>query len=93
MNTADFFNQRKEIMTKTNSEMLDLPELHVHFYTTAEHVSACSVHVSLSAKSTSINTSFLITPESASKLAAALQRAADFAAASEEAAPEDTSEW
>ena len=85
LNTADSFNQRKEIMTKTNSEMLDLPELHVHFYTTAEHVSACSIHVSLSAKGTSINTSFLLTPASAPKLAAALQRAADFATASEAA--------
>ena len=92
MNTAEFINQRKEIMTKTNSEMLDLPEFHVHLFTSTEHVSACSIHVSLSAKSTSINTSFLITPESASKLAAALQRAADFATASE-AAPEDTSAW
>ena len=92
MNTAEFINQRKEIMTKTNSEMLDLPEFHVHLFTSTEHVSACSIHVSLSAKDTSINTSFPITPASAAKLAAALQRAAAFATASE-AAPEDTSAW
>lgn len=85
MNTAEFINQRKEIMTKTNYEMLDLPELQVRFYTTAEHASAYSVHVSLSASDASIKTSFIITPASASRLAAALQRAADFATASEAA--------
>ena len=85
MNTAEFINQRKEIMTKTNSDMFDLPEFNAHVFTSTEHVSYGSIHVSLSAKGTSINTSFLITPASASKLAAALQRAADFATASEAA--------